>query len=210
VAWSMFGVNELIAHCTACVSTILIVFPAELSNSLRWLPSNYYWHNLSLVFNCPSSFTNNTIGSAISRKKIGTSSYNICLRTYSSVYDSMVGSAAINTFQFRFLTQASKSFRQNTSNVLVPFTVKRVERKMSSVSPPCDEETAGKYICRPLTISANPNTLSSYPINLMSYVPVCVCTAAAAMCLSYLTILPLNHCLKLILPARNGSTNYGE
>jgi hypothetical protein len=144
------------------------------------------------------------------RKKFWTLSYNTCLRIYIYVCDTTAVLAAANTFQLRFLTQATRSTRQNTVNVLVPFTVKRVERKMSSVSPPCDEETAGKYICRSLTISANLNTLSRYPINLMSYIFLCFCTAAAAMCLSYLIIFPRYLCHKLTLLARNGSIYYGE
>jgi hypothetical protein len=210
VAWSMFADNELIAHYIACASIIFIVFSAELSNSLRWLLTNHYWHNLSLISILPSTFTTTSIGPAMGRKKFVTFSYNTSLRIYISVCDTMVVLAAANTFQFRSLTKSTKSTRQNTVNVLVPITVKSVERKMSSVSPPCDEETAGKYICRPLTISANFNTLSRFPIYLMSYISLCFCTAAAAMCLSYPMIFPRYLCLKLTLLARNGSIYYGE
>jgi len=210
VAWSTSEVNVLSAHCTTCVSITLIVFSAELSNSLRWLLSKYYWHKPSLVPFLLFFFTNSTM----SGKKFGTFpfSHKICLRIYISVCDTTAVSAAAIIFQFRSLTQFSKSSSQNTTNVLAHFTVKSVERKMSSVSPPCDEETAGKYSCWPLTIPANLNFLSSYPINMMPcmYMSVCVCTAAAAICLSYIMYFPRNHCLNLTILARNGSTYYGE
>jgi hypothetical protein len=207
VAWSLYVGNELIAHYIACAS---IVFSVALSISLRWLLSNYYWHNPSLISILPSIFTTSSNGPAMDRKKLWNLSYNTCLRIYNFVCDTTVVLAAANTIQFRSLTQATKSTRLNTVNVPVPITVKSVERKMSSVSPPCDEETAGKYICRPLTISVNFNTLSRNPVNLMSYTSLCFCTAAVAMSLTYLMIFPRYHCLELTLPARNGSIYYGE
>jgi hypothetical protein len=207
VAWSLSAGHELIAHYIACATIVVLV---ALSISLRWLPSNECWHNPSLISIFPSIFNTTSNGPAMDRKKLWTLSYSTCLGIYNIVCDTTVVLAAANIIQFRSLTQATKSTRLNTVNVPVPITVKSVERKMSSVSPPRDEETAGKYICRPLTISVNFNTLSRNPVNLMSYIPLCFCTAAVAVSLSYLMIFPCYHCFKLTLPARNGSIYYGE
>jgi hypothetical protein len=210
VAWSLSVGHELIVHYIACASIIVLVV---LIISLRRLPSNEYWHNPPPIFIFSSIFTTTcctSYGPVMDRKKHWTLSYSTCLGIYNIVSDTTVVLAAANIIQFRSLTQATKSTRLNTVNVPVPITVKSVERKMLSVSPPRDKETAGKYICRPLTISVNFNTLSRNPVNLMSCIPLCFCTAAVAVSLSYLMIFPHYHCFNPTLPARNGSIYYGE
>jgi hypothetical protein len=197
VAWSLSAGHELIAHYTAC-ATIVVLF--ALSYSLCRLPSNEYWHNPSLISIFPSIFTSFSNGPEMNRKKLCTFSYSICIGIYNIVCDTTAVLAAANNVQSRL----------NTVNVLVHITVISIERKMSSVSPPRDEETAGKYICQPLTISVNINTLSRYPVNLMSYIPLCFCTAALALSLPYFKIFSRYHCLKLTFPARNGPIYYGE
>jgi hypothetical protein len=206
VAWSLSVGHELIVHYIACATIVVLVVLIIVS---RWLLSNEYWHNHSPTSNFPSIFTT-TCCTAMDRKKLWTLSFSTCLGIYNIVCDTTVVLAAANIIQFRSLTQATKSTRLNTVNVPVPITVKSIEREMSSVSPPRDEETAGKYICRSLTISVNFNTLSRNLVNLMSCIPLCLCTAAVAVSLSYLMIFPRYHCFKPTLPARNGSIYYGE
>jgi hypothetical protein len=210
VAWSLSVGHEIIVHYIAFATIVVLVV---LIIILRWLPSNEYWHNPPPISTFPSTFTTsccNSNGPVMDRKKHWTFSYSTCLGIYYTVRDTIVVLAAVKIIQFRSLTQVTKFTRLNIVNVPVPITVKSIERKMSSVSPPRDEETAGKYICRPVTISVNFNTLSRNPVNLMSCIPLCFCTAAVAVSLSYLTIFPRYPCLNPTLPARNGSIYYGE
>jgi hypothetical protein len=210
VAWSLSVGHDLIIHYITCETIVALV---ELIIILRWLPSNDYWHIPPFVSILSSIFTSSCCisnGPVMDWKKHWTSSHSTYLGICNIVCVTTVVMAAVNIIQIWSLTQATKLTRLIIVNVPEPITVKSVERKMSLVSPPRDEETAGKYICRPLTISVNFNTLSRNSVNLMSYYPLCFCTAAVAVSLTHLIIFLRYHCFNPTLSARNGSIYYGE